>query len=204
MPDFTVEPKLIFPPGFDFNRECQVEREGYLEDVVVQLNERCQYAMCSIEFERLEKEVGEDAKQRRWFAKPGLIVVSRVSPWILTLAVRWIHSQRYFDRLNPLPWREHLSENAEVIFPEGCDLYGADRKGYLEEVTVHLPGYGKVPISLMIPLRLRQEISADALNGRPFLAEPGLIVVAEISREVITNAVHELASTEFFRHLKPL
>jgi hypothetical protein len=206
MQQSSIEPKLIYAPGFDFKRESETEASGYLDDVVVQLDDGSQFAVCFIDCDRLDKELAAAQERHRPFiAKPGLIVVSRVNPWIMMLAIRWIHRQQFFTFLKPIFQHEEVSGEPEVVLPEGWDFYKeqeADRRGYLEGVTVQFGSSIRIPVCFMIPLRLRQEIVADALNGRPFFAEPGLIVLPEIKRDVVSVAVHKLAGERFFNHLK--
>lgn len=208
MSRITYEPRLIFPSDFDFSRECNIELEGIFDDLVIELGENLRYQIFCIDFVRLEKEVETKTREGHpYFAKPGLIVVSRVNPWVLSLAARWLQTQNFFMQLNPIPWGIKKQGIPNIVFPPDFDLVKeeeADRRGYLEGVTVQFDNHMMVPICLMIPARLRQEIIEDALNGRPFFAEPGLIVVPEIKRSIVTIAVQELYKGPFFEHLKPI
>ena len=54
------------------------------------------------------------------------------------------------------------------------------------------------------PVRLAQDLQMDAENGRPYIAEPGMIVVPEISEESIRLAVMRLHNADWFDHLQPM
>ncbi|HEV3260470.1 MAG TPA: hypothetical protein VG013_26685 [Gemmataceae bacterium] len=196
-----------FPPGFNFDAERQASKAGFLDGVTVELPDGLGFSVCLIDSERLGQEI--DAAQgsgKPFFAKPGLIVVSRISAWIATLAVRWAASQDYFTGLNPVPHAIQAVTEVAVSYPDGFDLDSgqeAEMRGYLEGVTVQLGNGLRYLVCFMTPIRLRHEIEADAINGRPFYAEPGLIAVSDIQADLMNLAVRDLARQGFFSHLKP-
>jgi hypothetical protein len=48
------------------------------------------------------------------------------------------------------------------------------------------------------PVRLTQELEQEARLGRPFIGEPGLIVVPEVTRKYMETAARTLADEGFF------
>ena len=54
------------------------------------------------------------------------------------------------------------------------------------------------------PVRLSQTLEDDAGSGRPFFAEPNLIVLPEVTEAAMRRAVEQLAQQGFFQKLKPL
>ena len=53
------------------------------------------------------------------------------------------------------------------------------------------------------PVRLAQDLEEVAKWDRPFVAEPGLIVVPSVTRAAITQAAEHLASSGYFDYLRP-
>ena len=94
-----------------------------------------------------------------------------------------------------------------VHFPEDFDERGeweVERKGWLQGVQVELTNGNSYPLFFYDPIRLSQDLEADAKQGRTAIAEPGMVIVAEVTRECILRAVETLISEGFFDHLKPL
>lgn len=97
-------------------------------------------------------------------------------------------------------------DSYSVRFPEDYDERGewdVERKGWLQGVEVELAGE-RFPLFFYDPVRLAQDLEADGKHGRTVLAEPGLVVVAEVTRAAILRAVEELVRQRFFDHLKPV
>jgi hypothetical protein len=84
------------------------------------------------------------------------------------------------------------------------DAYEAQGRGYLSHVLVELDSGRLYPVSFYDPMRLGQDLEQLAGLGRPFLAEPGMIVVPEITPESMKTAVERLAGDGFFDHLSPI
>ncbi len=88
-------------------------------------------------------------------------------------------------------------------FDERAELEMSDR-GYLSHVVVELDDGSRYPVFFFEPTRLRQELEIDVKSGRPYLAEPGMIVVPEVTRAAIQAAVERLAQEGYFQRLLPL
>ena len=53
------------------------------------------------------------------------------------------------------------------------------------------------------PIRLQQDLEAEVECGSPFLAPPGLIVIPELTRSAMENAIAQLSKQGYFDALKP-
>jgi hypothetical protein len=82
--------------------------------------------------------------------------------------------------------------------------YETPLKGYLGDVVVHFEDGARFQMFFIDPVRLQQELALDVQNGRPYLAEPNLVVVPEVTPQAIHKAVDGLVKDGFFLHLKPL
>lgn len=94
-----------------------------------------------------------------------------------------------------------------VIFPDGFDErweYEMPAKGYIEGISIVFGDGSQFRVSFYDPVRLRQDLESGAEWRQPFFAEPGLIVVPEVTVEAIRCAVEALAREGFFDALKPI
>lgn len=76
-------------------------------------------------------------------------------------------------------------------------------KGYRSDGIVQTLE-GDYPVYFIDPIRLQQDLEAETELGTPFLAEPGLIILPEITRENMENAVRQLWEQGYFNSLKSL
>ncbi|HKI38117.1 MAG TPA: hypothetical protein VKA46_40060 [Gemmataceae bacterium] len=77
-------------------------------------------------------------------------------------------------------------------------------KGFLPDVVVRLSGGPSYKLYFSDPVRLQQDLDESTKHGRPFYAEPGLVVIPEVTPEAIREAVAGLWKETFFQHLQPL
>lgn len=77
-------------------------------------------------------------------------------------------------------------------------------KSYLAGAAVELPGRGRFAVSFFTPTRLRQELESVVGHGGSVLAEPGLVVIPDVTPEAILRAIPELIADGFFDYLRPL
>jgi hypothetical protein len=77
-------------------------------------------------------------------------------------------------------------------------------KGHLGYCEVELPGGNRYPIFFFDPVRLSQESERSAGDDRPVVAEHGMVVIPEVTRDNILRAVERLVRERFFDHLRPL
>jgi hypothetical protein len=93
-------------------------------------------------------------------------------------------------------------DGCRVRFPDWYDDRGeweAEEKGWLQGVEVELPDGRCFPLFLYDPVRL-----AQALEHTPTaVAEPGLVVLPEVTRSGILRSVPELVRRRYFDHLVP-
>lgn len=93
---------------------------------------------------------------------------------------------------------------ARVIFPDGFDERAAlemPLKGWLS-VQVELKDGRHYSVYFSDPVRLRQDLDENAQRGRHYFAEPGLIVLPEVTVEAVQDAVHALCDEGFFAQLR--
>lgn len=76
-------------------------------------------------------------------------------------------------------------------------------KGYLVGGVVELPDGRRFAVTFYDPVRAAQDVEASGEYGVPVLAEPGLILIPEVTRDFISRAIPELVRQGFFDHLKP-
>ena len=94
-----------------------------------------------------------------------------------------------------------------VHFPEG---YNAQRehetpwRGYLSDVVVELGDGSRYRLFFMDPVRLQQELADQVQQGQPYLAEPNLVVLPEVTTAAIHKAVEQLVEDHYFQDLKSL
>ena len=94
-----------------------------------------------------------------------------------------------------------------VVFPEWYDArleHETPSRGYLADVVVRLEDGSRYRLYFSDPVRLQQALEDDTADGRPYYAEPGLVVLPEVTTEAIRRAVPGLLRDGYFRHLKPL
>jgi hypothetical protein len=102
---------------------------------------------------------------------------------------------------------ESTADFPVIYFPERFDDRWEDEmplKGYLSNVEVGLVDGRRFVVNLIDPIRLAQDLEAESATGRPYLAEPGLIILPEVTTRSITDAIHSLWREGFFETLKPL
>jgi hypothetical protein len=98
-------------------------------------------------------------------------------------------------------------EKPLVVFPNWFDERAeveACAKGWLDYVRVDLPDGSRYQVFFYDPVRLQQDLAEQQKLGQPYLAEPGLIVVPEVTPEAIRKAVDGLWRQGYFCHLKPV
>src|SRR5205823_214499 len=72
-------------------------------------------------------------------------------------------------------------------------------KGHLSNVVVRLADGQRYELHFIDPVRLGQELELDAKAGTPYFAEPGLIVVPEVTLPAVRAAIERLAAGHYFR-----
>jgi hypothetical protein len=94
-----------------------------------------------------------------------------------------------------------------VVFPEWyderCELE-VPAKGWLQGVEVRLEDGSRYKLFFIDPVRLGQDLEEEVRLQRPYFAEPGLVVLPEVTTEAVRQAVAGLWRDGFFEHLRPL
>jgi hypothetical protein len=94
---------------------------------------------------------------------------------------------------------------AKLVFEYGFDereAFNAIGAGYLGGVVVELDDGSRHPVVFYDAVRLQQDLDEEAKQGMPFLAEPGMIVLTEVSLENVKVAVSRLHQQGYFARLK--
>jgi len=97
-----------------------------------------------------------------------------------------------------------VEKGVTILFPSDYDAqseFETPLRGYLSELEVELEGL-RYRLFFVDPARLEQELKSNVVSGRPYFAEPNLIVLPEVTTEAIKTAVAGLAKDGFFQQLK--
>ncbi|MEC4817065.1 MAG: hypothetical protein SAK29_27920 [Scytonema sp. PMC 1069.18] len=100
-----------------------------------------------------------------------------------------------------------MADYPKLIFKYGWDDKDeaeTPMKGYRSDGIVHSPDGEMYPVYFIDPVRLQQDLEAETELGSPFLAETGLIILPEVTREAMENAVRQLWAKGFFQSVKSL
>ena len=76
------------------------------------------------------------------------------------------------------------AENAVLLMPEDYDARSAFEtplRGYLEGATIRLADGSRYSVFFYDPVRLGQDLEEETKWDRPFIAEPNLIVLPEVT-----------------------
>lgn len=94
----------------------------------------------------------------------------------------------------------------ELIFEGGFDereeMEARDR-GYRSHVSVELSNGEQYSVVFYDVERLQQDLEVETKAGIPYIAEPGLIVLPEVTRKNMETAVSRLIEEGFFEALRP-
>jgi len=94
-----------------------------------------------------------------------------------------------------------------LVFEGGFDARDPDEtasRGYRSHVMAEMTDGTKFRITFYDPVRLQQTLDDDVAAGAPYFAEPGLIIVPEVTLEIMEQAARGLIKTDFFDHLRPV
>lgn len=78
------------------------------------------------------------------------------------------------------------------------DEIEAKDRGYRSHVWVELTDGSLHRVTFFAPVRLQQELEMGIASGRPYFAEPGLIVIPEVTGEAMERAARALVDERFF------
>ncbi len=77
-------------------------------------------------------------------------------------------------------------------------------RGYLAYSSVEIGNGARYPVVFYDPIRLQQDLEVEAGDGRAFIAEPGMIVVPEVTLDRMQAAIERLFQDGFFDSLRSL
>ena len=86
-------------------------------------------------------------------------------------------------------------------FPDDWDEraeFEMTAKGYAAGLRLVSDAGTGCELTIYDPVRLRQDFDSTVPAYAPCLAEPGLIVVPDVTREAITRAIEYMVATKFF------
>lgn len=96
-----------------------------------------------------------------------------------------------------------------IYYSEPTDLFWVERgaAGFVKLLRVELPGGSQYPVSFYTGASLKSDLEIsgfDASDVVKYIAEPGLIIVPEITQVFIESAVNQLYRRGYFDHLRPI
>ncbi len=91
----------------------------------------------------------------------------------------------------------------QTPFDERAQFEAASR-GYLSTVRVQLEDGATYEVVFYDHVRLGQDLEEEVSSGRMCVADPGMIVLPEVTLENIRTAVGRLALEGYFDSLRPL
>jgi hypothetical protein len=83
-------------------------------------------------------------------------------------------------------------------------IYEINLKGWLGYVWVDFEDGSRYPVFFYNPVSLAQEVERGQKWGYLQIAEPGMIVIPEITIENMKKSITRLIAENFFDHFKPL
>lgn len=92
-------------------------------------------------------------------------------------------------------------ELVRLIFEGGWDERDeveAPMRGYRSHVWAELADGSRHRMTFFDVTRLSQELDEDSRTGRPFFAEPGLVILTEVTLPNMETAARTLAKEGFF------
>jgi hypothetical protein len=89
----------------------------------------------------------------------------------------------------------------KIVFKHPFDeaaAYEAGARGYLGYAAVEMSDGTRSPVVFYDPVRLQQDLEVEANEGRAFIAEPGMIVIPEVTLGRMQDAIDRLFHSGFF------
>jgi hypothetical protein len=95
---------LEFPDWYDERAEYEAPFKGWLDGVVVQLEDGSRYRLCFYDPVRLQQTLEDDAKSgHAYFAEPNLVVVPEVNTDAIQTTIAELVRDHFFEHLKPIP-----------------------------------------------------------------------------------------------------
>jgi hypothetical protein len=99
------------------------------------------------------------------------------------------------------------STKFKIIFPDGFNQrhqHEMTLRGCLSDALVELANGEQYDVDFIEPSRLAHDLAGYVAANIPCYAEPGLIVIQEITMDSIHEALHYLCDHDFFKSFKPV
>lgn len=93
----------------------------------------------------------------------------------------------------------HAEASYQIFFPNWYDERGeweAREKGWLQGVEIRFANGNARPLFFYDPVRLAQDLDAETGLGRPYISQPGMVVIPEVTRDAILVAVDRILEDE--------
>jgi hypothetical protein len=98
------------------------------------------------------------------------------------------------------------SSSPKLVFSVPFDeqeAYEAESRGFLPYAAVVLPSGATIPVVFWDTGRLQQHLEDEVAAGRPYVAEPGMIVLESVTLANMERAVLLLFEEGYFDHFRP-
>lgn len=98
------------------------------------------------------------------------------------------------------------TEKPRLIFQGDFDerlAFDVEQKGWCGIGVVELPDGKRTRVFFYDPIRLAQDLETDLNSGEVCIAEPGMIVIPRVTRELMEKAVQQLYEKGYFDSLVP-
>ena len=92
------------------------------------------------------------------------------------------------------------------LFPQDYDPqseFETPSRGYLGDVTVQFSEGTCYRLYFIDAARLQQNLNDEVALGRPYFAEPNMVVLPEVTTQAVRDAVRKLWIGGFFERLLP-
>jgi hypothetical protein len=90
----------------------------------------------------------------------------------------------------------------EGVFDDREAMETRDR-GYRSHVWVEFANGDRYAVVFYDAVRLQQDLMDEVSRGNPYIAEAGLIVLSEVTRQNMETAIRQLAEEGFFDSIRP-
>jgi hypothetical protein len=78
------------------------------------------------------------------------------------------------------------------------EAYEAESRGFLAYAVVEMPSGAVIPVVFWDVVRLQQDLEEEIASGKPFIAQPGMIVLESVTLAQMERAVQALFAEGFF------
>lgn len=94
----------------------------------------------------------------------------------------------------------------QLVFDGPFDQRDAEEcrvRGYCGYAMAELASGEQYGLVFYDPVRLVQDLADEAEAGRGFIADPGLVILPEVTRDYMQAAIEQLEKEGFFKMMRP-